>query len=236
MSNPATGAHVSQEAEPAEWMAAAVVPAATPSAAVASLRPVPSAPVPVAGAGASSALAQIQSRSRLLLAEAAYRLRRMGATTLAGGAAMATAATLFIASNLPQGAAVASLQGELARLPSTAGGAITVTSAGAMLDSLPPRAEAPDVVAKVYEEARAAGVELPRGQYEYVPARDGVAARYRMTFPVHATYPQIRSFLDRTLIAMPAVAVEGLRIERKSVGDGGVDAEVKLAAYVRSEP
>jgi len=69
-----------------------------------------------------------------------------------------------------------------------------------------------------------------------VPARDGVAARYRMTFPVHASYPQIRSFLDRTLIALPAVAVEGLRLERKSVGDGTVEAEVKLAAYVRGEP
>jgi len=35
---------------------------------------------------------------------------------------------------------------------------------------------------------------------------------------------------------MPAVAVEGLRVERKSVGDDSVDAELKLSAFVRSEP
>ncbi len=102
--------------------------------------------------------------------------------------------------------------------------------------SLPARAEVPSVVAKILEEAQASGVELPRGQYEYMPARDGVAARYRMTFPVRATYPKIREFMDRTLVALPAVAIEGLRIERKNVGDDSVDAELKLSAYVRSDP
>ena len=106
---------------------------------------------------------------------------------------------------------------------------------GAILAALPPRGDAPNVVAKILEEARASGVELPRGQYEYVPARDGVAARYRMTFPVRASYPKLREFMDRTLVALPAVAVEGLRIERKNVGDDSVDAELKLNAYVRSD-
>jgi hypothetical protein len=92
------------------------------------------------------------------------------------------------------------------------------------------------MVSKILEEARATGIDLPRGQYEYVPARDGMAARYRMTFPVHATYPQIRQFMDRALVAMPALAIEGMRIERKNVGDDSVDAELKLSAYVRTDP
>jgi hypothetical protein len=105
-----------------------------------------------------------------------------------------------------------------------------------VLAALPQRDDAPTVVGKVFAQAAAAGVELPRGQYEFVPSRDGVAARYRMTFPVRTTYPKLRDFMDRTLIALPAVAVEGLRIERKNVGDEQVDAELKLSAYVRSEP
>jgi len=113
-------------------------------------------------------------------------------------------------------------------------GTVAPLSAAA-LAALPPRSEAPEIVAKILEEARASGVELPRGQYEYLPARDGVAARYRMTFPVHATYPQLREFMDRTLVALPAVAVEGMRIERKAVGEPGVDAELRLSAFVRSE-
>ena len=55
----------------------------------------------------------------------------------------------------------------------------------------------------------------------------------RMTFPIHAGYPQLRNFMDRTLLALPSVAVEGLRIERKNVTDETVDAELKLSAFVR---
>ncbi len=205
-----------------------------PQAVATPLRPVGASLAPAAGPTTSTALDRIRETSQGLVAQAAYQLRRLGTASLAGIVAVVAAATIFLAYNLPRGAAVSELQAQLARAP-----AVAVTAAtpnGAMLASLPPRGEAPEVIAKVYEEAKAAGVELPKGQYEYIPPRDGVAARYRLTFPVHSTYPQIRSFLDRTLIALPAVAVEGLRIERKTVGDGSVDAELKLAAYVRGEP
>jgi len=192
-----------------------------------------SAALAPAAASAATGVARARELGSLAVGQAVYRLRRLGTATLCGSAALVAAVTIFIFYNLPQGSAVAALQAEIARTPAVAA---VAGPAGATLASLPPRGEAPDVVAKIYEEAKAAGVELPRGQYEYVPPRDGVAARYRFTFPVHASYPQIRGFLDRTLIALPAVAVEGLRIERKTVGDGSVDAEVRFAAYVRGEP
>lgn len=204
-------------------------------------RPLPSAPLAASSQNMSigqptvaSALDRIQVLGNRMLAEALYQARRLGVATLAGIASVVLAATLFIANNLPQGAAVAALKSQLAQLAPVAKGA-AVPLSGSVLASLPPRGEAPRIVAKILEEARASGVELPRGQYEYVPSRDGVAARYRMTFPVHASYPQLREFMDRTLVALPAVAVEGLRIERKAVGDEGVDAELKLSAYVRSD-
>jgi len=236
MSVPTGKAEPDREAAPGEGKAPA-------AATVTRLVPVPPRPVASAAVPATTAVTTTKStaivRAQLLgtqaLAHAGYQLRRLGTTTLAGIAAMVTAVTMFLAYNLPQGHAVTALQGQLARL-ATSSATTAAAPKGATLASLPPRHEAPEVVAKVYEEAKAAGIDLPRGQYEYVPARDGVAARYRMTFPVRASYPQIRSFLDRTLIALPAVAVEGLRLERKSVGDGTVDAEVKLAAYVRGEP
>ncbi len=196
------------------------------------LRPANPGLVPATG-GSTSALDRVRELGGRAIDQATYQLRRLGNATLAGVVALVAAATIFMSNNLPQSKAVSALQAEIAHAPAAAG---ATTPNGASLASLPPRSEAPDVVAKIYEEAKAAGVELPRGQYEYVPPRDGVAARYRLTFPVRATYPQIRGFLDRTLIALPAVAVEGLRIERKTVGDGTVDAEVKFAAYVRGEP
>jgi hypothetical protein len=190
--------------------------------------------LPVGKAAAPSALEQLQVYGNRALAETLYQARRLGAATIAGIAAVVLALTLFIANNLPQGSAVAALKAQLAHLAPLAKGGVAPLS-GAALAALPPRGEAPEIVAKIVEEARASGVELPRGQYEYLPARDGVAARYRMTFPVHATYPQLREFMDRTLVALPAVAVEGMRIERKGVGEEGVDAELRFSAFVRSD-
>jgi hypothetical protein len=207
--------------------------AAAPRTVPAPLRSLPSTVTQLGGQDAAKALSRVGSAGQLAVAQLSYALRRLGSATLAGIVALIAAAAVFISYNLPQGAAVAALQTQAAHAPATVA---TVTASGVTLASLPPRSEAPDVVAKIYEEARAAGVELPRGQYEYVPPRDGVAARYRLTFPVHASYPQIRGFLDRTLIALPAVAVESLRIERKTVADGSVEAEVKFAAYVRGDP
>ncbi len=200
------------------------------------LLPGSGAAMPLAQPAGATALDRIQLRANRALAETLYQARRLGFTTLAGIATVVIAATLFIANNLPQGAAVAALKSQLAQLAPVAKGVSAGPLSGSVLAALPPRGEAPNIVAKILEEARASGVELPRGQYEYVPARDGVAARYRMTFPVHASYPRLREFMDRTLVALPAVAVEGLRIERKTVGDDSVDAELRLSAYVRSDP
>jgi hypothetical protein len=237
MSTPTLEAGADEEASPG----AAPTPQATaappsvpaPRAVVTPLRPAGASLATAAEPATSTALERVRESGQQLVAQAAYQLRRLGTATVAGIVAVGAAATIFLAYNLPHGQAVSALQAQLAHTPAVVS---TASPNGATLASLPPRGEAPDVVAKIYEEAKAAGVELPKGQYEYIPPRDGMAARYRLTFPVHASYPQIRTFLDRTLIALPAVAVEGLRIERKSVGDGNVDAEIKLGAYVRGEP
>jgi hypothetical protein len=224
---PAAPAVATELAPPAQF--AAPVPPVMPAPA-----PPRAAPQPVAQTAGTATLARVQAYGNRALAETLYQARRLGAATLAGIAAVVLALTLFIANNLPQGSAVAALKSQLAHLAPVAKG-VGAPLSGAVLAALPPRGDAPEIVAKILEEARASGVELPRGQYEYLPARDGVAARYRMTFPVHATYPQLREFMDRTLVALPAVAVEGMRIERKTVGDPGVDAELRLSAYVRSD-
>jgi len=214
-------------------------PVAATAAVPAPVLPAPGPPhavaTPAAPAGRSAVDLALVNANRAL-AEVLYQVRRIGAATVAGVTAVVLAATVFFANNLPQGGVIAGLKAQLAHLGAPAAGARALTSPPTMLSALPAREEAPEIVAKIVEEARASGVELPRGQYEFVPARDGVAARYRMTFPVRATYPQLREFMDRTLLALPAVAVEGMRIERKTVGDEGVEAELKFSAYVRSEP
>jgi len=214
------------QAPPSDELQSALTPApATPAARTAITRPT-----------AAQALVRLQSLGGRALAESLYRLRRVGTTGLTGLALVLAAVVLFIANNLPQSSAVAALQAQIVHLAPVGTVPLATNPGGTVLAALPQRDDAPTVVGKVFAQASAAGVELARGQYEYVPTRDGVAARYRMTFPVHTTYPKLRDFMDRTLVALPAVAVEGLRIERKKVGDEDVDAELKLSAYVRSDP
>ncbi len=241
MSAPAIETEARGELESAATATRAPLAVATPAplpattSVPAMARPLPAFAMPVGRPVRLSALARIGLVASRAMAETGYQLRRLNTATLVGSAAAVIASVVFI-NNIPQRAAVSSLKSDLVRLKPLGSEGAKPILMSATLASLPSRAEAPMLVSKILEQARAAGVELPRGQYEYVPAREGMAARYRMTFPVRAAYPQIRQFMDRTLVALPAVAIEGLRIERKNVGDNGVDAELKLSAYVRSDP
>jgi hypothetical protein len=197
--------------------------------------PMPALPSTFGTAGQASAIVRVQGFAMRALAETQYRISRLGAAGLTGLALLLSAAVLFYANNLPQSAAVAALQAQLARPAPRAEPPIAAAPGSAPLATLPARGAAPAVVAKILEEAQASGVQLQRGEYEFIPARDGLAARYRMNFPVKTSYPKLRVFMDRTLVALPAVAVEGLRLERKSVGEDAIDGELKLSVFVRSD-
>jgi hypothetical protein len=190
----------------------------------------------VPGSRAAVAGHELRILGARALAQIQYRAERIGAPGLTGLALLVGALALFLGANLPQRTAVSALRGELAAGHGAADtSAATLGHVQELMTRLPARSKAPELVAEILAQADAAGVELPRGQYEFIAARDGIAAHYRISLPVHATYPQLRQFVDGTLASMPAVSVEGLRIERKAVGEDTVDAEVRLALFVRSE-
>lgn len=171
------------------------------------------------------------------LAELQYRTDQLGHTGIAGVALLVTAAGLYFGATLPQHTAVTQLRAQLAGGgPQVDLATLAAVQLHDVVARLPPRATAPEVIEQIMQHAASAGVELQRGQYEFIAARDGIAAHYRISLPVHTTYPQLRQFIDGTLAAMPAVAVEGLRIERKNVGDDVVDAELRFAAFVSGAP
>jgi hypothetical protein len=91
----------------------------------------------------------------------------------------------------------------------------------------------PAVIGQVFTEAKGAGVSLDTGHYVYTAAKGGAIAHYELEFPVKASYPDIRNFIDRTLAAVPSAALAKLRLERKAVGDGVVAANVVFVVFVR---
>jgi Tfp pilus assembly protein PilO len=163
-----------------------------------------------------------------------YRVARLGITGQAGLAALTAAAVLVVSVLVPSQHALQTLSADLARAHHTSAVSTAEQAAPRLLNTLPTRAEMPRVIGQVFAEAKAVGVPLDTGRYLYAPAKGGEIARYELEFPVKASYPDIRSFIDHTLAAVPAAALGKLRIERKAVGDAVVNADIEFVVFLRS--
>jgi hypothetical protein len=104
--------------------------------------------------------------------------------------------------------------------------------AAGFFDSLPTRIEMPQVMAKIVAVSVAAGIELERGDYEYVPPDSGSIARYQLTLPVRGSYPQVRQFIEGTLTAVPAMALDSMRVERSKVSDQVIAADLQFSVML----
>ena len=96
----------------------------------------------------------------------------------------------------------------------------------------PPIERLPDQLEQIYGLARGAKLELLQGEYRLEKPPVGLAF-YRITLPLRGTYPQIRQFVGATLKSMPVASLEGLRFERKKVGDTRLEAQIRLTVYFR---
>jgi hypothetical protein len=99
--------------------------------------------------------------------------------------------------------------------------------------SLPTREQIPGILKVVLTQATEAGVALDQGRYTFSPATSNRLARYTFEFPVKANYGNIRSFIDKSLAALPALGLDKLHVERKTVGDVVVNADVGFVIYLR---
>lgn len=162
---------------------------------------------------------------------------RVGAYALAGLLLMLAAAFVLFARVLPAGSQLSQLQDQLQKIPA-AGAAAAAAGAGNsardLLSRLPRRADLPAVVATMITQADAAQLELPTGNYEYNVPKVAGAARYQIVLPVRGSYVAIRRFVDGSLAAIPAAALESIRLQRDDVGSAELVAELKFVIYVRS--
>jgi hypothetical protein len=90
----------------------------------------------------------------------------------------------------------------------------------------------PDELERLYGLARAARLDLYQGEYRLEQRGAGLAS-YRITLPMRGGYPAVREFLANTLTQMPYAAVDGLRFERKKVGDTQLEAQVRITLFFR---
>jgi hypothetical protein len=206
--------------------AAAPMPAPAPAARV--------APALFTQVNAQTALTRVQGVAAQVVPYAQYQLIRLGVAGQLGLAALVGAIAVAIAALIPTYHALQSLNAELLRAQHPVGANTIEQAVPRLVASLPTRAQIPAVLGQIFAEAQSANVPLTTGRYAYAPAKGGAIAHYEVEFPVRAGYPEIRTFINRTLTVVPAASLEKLHVERKAIGEQVVNADIGFVVYVRS--
>ena len=182
-------------------------------------------------------IARLSARVGGILPHVQYQLTRLGALGITGIAAVLGAAVITLTAVVPGHSAIRALDADIARSMRHAPSGETTPEEGLakLVAALPTRGQIPAVIGLVLQQAHQAGVPLDVGHYAFIPAKAGSVGRYELEFPVRASYPQVRDFINRTLTAVPAASLDKLRIERKSVTDQAVNADVRFVVFVRGE-
>ena len=98
---------------------------------------------------------------------------------------------------------------------------------------LPAQPAATEWLDRIYAAADKEKVTLPRGEYSLVIEPESGVARYRILLPVKGSYSQIRSFVATALDSVPSLALDDINFERQKIGDGMVDAKVRMTLYLK---
>ena len=167
------------------------------------------------------------------LPQARYQLMRVGPAGLTGIGALLAAAVAALVLLLPAHQSVLALRNELIKAGHAAPAVRPELSPQQFAASLPTREQVPALLGVVLAQATAAGVVLEQGRYSFTPATSNRLARYTFEFPVKANYGNIRTFIDKSLAALPALGLDKLHVERKNVGDMVVSADVGFVIYLR---
>jgi hypothetical protein len=183
-----------------------------------------------------AALARVRAAAGTLVLQSHYQITRLGQAGQVGLAALTAAVAIAASVLIPARHAIESLGEDIARTQQHShGGATPQSSVAHFVSTLPTRAQIPAVLGQVFQQAKQAGVALDSGHYAYSAAKSGGIARYELEFPVKADYPNIRTFINRTLATVPAAGLDKLHVERKSVGDSRVNADIRFVIFVRGE-
>jgi hypothetical protein len=179
----------------------------------------------------------LQLRAERMLVRAVpqlkYQLMRVGPAGLTGVGVLVAAGIAALALLLPAHQSVLALRNELTKAGHAMPAAKPEQTPQQFAASLPSREQVPALLGAVLVQAEAAGVVLEQGRYTYSPPTANRLARYTFEFPVKADYGNIRTFINKSLAAIPALGLDKLHVERKNVGDTIVNADVGFVIYLR---
>jgi Tfp pilus assembly protein PilO len=98
--------------------------------------------------------------------------------------------------------------------------------------ALPAQADVTQWIERIYGAAEAEKLSLARGEYAQADVADTRLARYRIVLPLRGSYGQIRRFIAASQSAVPGLGLDDISIQRQSVGEGEIEANVHLSLYL----
>jgi len=172
------------------------------------------------------------------LPRAAWTISRTGRSGLVGIALLLAAALFLLSTHLKVAAEVRGLRADLAAAQRQARTAavVRVADPAAAVRALPARTDVPAILRQLFDEAAQARLTIDTAKYEISAMKSSGVVRNQIAFPVTGPYPQIRAFIDAALATMPALALSDLVLERKSIADADVEAQIRMTLYTRSAP
>ncbi len=96
----------------------------------------------------------------------------------------------------------------------------------------PPTEDIAHEMRNLWVNAEKFEIDLHQGEYRLESGGPGLA-RYRVTLPMRASYAQIRKFINFILKETPTISIDGLRFERKKIGETRLEAQLRLTLYFR---
>lgn len=100
--------------------------------------------------------------------------------------------------------------------------------------ALPQDTAVPDVLEKIFDAAYENDVALDQGQFKQVQ-QDGVKfAQYQIVLPATGSYTGIRTFVNRVMLDVSTIALDGISFNRQDTKTPEVDATISFTLYLKA--
>lgn len=99
--------------------------------------------------------------------------------------------------------------------------------------TLPAASTIPAVMGQLSALAHAQGLAIEQGQYSVTVVAGTPLLRWHARLPLTGTYPAVRAFLAKSLQTIPALQLDGFKLERQDITAQPLQAELLLSVYLR---
>ena len=90
-----------------------------------------------------------------------------------------------------------------------------------------------DVLRSIARIAQRNGVFLSQSEFQNGAEGHAGLRQLQVTLPLHASYPQIKRFVEQVLLEFPGISVDDLVLKRESVAQHEVEVRVKLSLWIQ---